>query len=347
MVSEPPREAVGEEQPRGSFFAHPRSASRPPRQARLCHCDFGDLVARTPCAKVVARSNTSPSGLPFRKGVKVMLITPVQRTRFPLVCVAHVATVLLLLLVRTAHAGDGSPTIDANAGRKQLNLASAMILAHQPGRAVTEILDPLIARYVASYSHSKDIIYSTSDPSQTLYYLTLAARNQHNAKVIDSTWADADYQKGFALVSLGRIDEARDALKRAIALSPANGSYWNELAFTYQFEKNFVKAIELYKCAEMGAQLQQNARLKSDQQRLAWRGQAYALVELGRLDEAEALYKRCLELEPHDAMAQNQLAYVAKLRSTGDRAPLFSAVTVTPQGDSGRVASPPVGHPAN
>jgi thioredoxin-like negative regulator of GroEL len=54
-------------------------------------------------------------------------------------------------------------------------------------------------------------------------------------------------------------------------------------------------------------------------------------VELGRLDEAEAFYKRCLELEPRDAMAKNQLMLVAKLRSRGDGTALVSRVARTPQ----------------
>jgi tetratricopeptide (TPR) repeat protein len=261
----------------------------------------------------------------------VMLITTAAHTRFQSIWLAYATAAVFLLVTLTAHAGEESPTIDANAAKRQLSVASGLILAHQSGRAVTEILDPLIVQYLAAYGRSQDVIYSTSDRSQALLYLGQAARSHRSAKVIDSTWAEANYLKGFALIELGRISEAREALQRAIALSPANAGYWNELASSYQLEKSFVKAVELFRHAEMAANLQQDPKLKSDQLRRAWRGVAYALVELGRLDEAEAFYKRCLELEPRDAMAKNQLMLVAKLRSRGDGTALVSRVARTPQ----------------
>ncbi len=48
---------------------------------------------------------------------------------------------------------------------------------------------------------------------------------------------------------------------------------------------------------------------------------AYALTELGRLDESEALYKRCLAMNPDDAMARHELDYFAHLRSNQATSP--------------------------
>jgi Flp pilus assembly protein TadD len=46
----------------------------------------------------------------------------------------------------------------------------------------------------------------------------------------------------------------------------------------------------------------------------AWRGKAYCLVEQGHLDEAEQLYHKCLELDPNDSKAKNELKYIASKR---------------------------------
>ena len=41
----------------------------------------------------------------------------------------------------------------------------------------------------------------------------------------------------------------------------------------------------------------------------------FALVELGRLDDAEAAYRDCLKLEPDNKLAQDEIAAIARLRA--------------------------------
>jgi tetratricopeptide (TPR) repeat protein len=44
------------------------------------------------------------------------------------------------------------------------------------------------------------------------------------------------------------------------------------------------------------------------------RGQGYALTELGRLDEAEAVYRQSLKIDPDHGHAEHELTYIAGLR---------------------------------
>jgi Flp pilus assembly protein TadD len=46
----------------------------------------------------------------------------------------------------------------------------------------------------------------------------------------------------------------------------------------------------------------------------AWRGLGYNLVEEGKLDEAEAMYRKCLELDPDDAKSQGELRSIGEQR---------------------------------
>jgi tetratricopeptide (TPR) repeat protein len=48
--------------------------------------------------------------------------------------------------------------------------------------------------------------------------------------------------------------------------------------------------------------------------RWRYRGQAYCLVEQGRLDDAETLYNKCLALDPSDTKAQAEIRYIKSKR---------------------------------
>jgi tetratricopeptide (TPR) repeat protein len=69
----------------------------------------------------------------------------------------------------------------------------------------------------------------------------------------------------------------------------------------------------------------------------ALRGQGVQLVDLERLDEAEDVLRRSLELEPDSETAQNELAYIADLRRKRDEemeeVPWFLQSFVSPPTD--------------
>jgi tetratricopeptide (TPR) repeat protein len=52
-----------------------------------------------------------------------------------------------------------------------------------------------------------------------------------------------------------------------------------------------------------------------------FRGRGYSLTELNRLDDAEEAYKNSLKLAPGNALALNELKYIAKLKAGGLREP--------------------------
>ena len=47
---------------------------------------------------------------------------------------------------------------------------------------------------------------------------------------------------------------------------------------------------------------------------VALRGQGYILVELHRLDEAEAAYRKCMALVPDEPNSKAELGYIAEQR---------------------------------
>jgi Tfp pilus assembly protein PilF len=93
-----------------------------------------------------------------------------------------------------------------------------------------------------------------------------------------------------------------------------SSQYQSELAYTYQVQKDCDRSIETYRQAASVAELGSSEETKSDDLARAWRGEGYCLVEQGKLDEAEALYRQCLDANPNDRKAQGELQYVESLR---------------------------------
>jgi hypothetical protein len=183
-----------------------------------------------------------------------------------------------------------------------------------PQRAVTDYFDPVIDHYEVMYKGSKSRIYSAQNQVQVILYAALPAGNRESVEVLDTVWADAYLLKAYALTELKRIADAQKALESAIALSPMNSQYLSELAYTYQAQKDCDKSIATYVQAASMAELASDDATKTVNLTRAWRGEGYCLVEQGKMNEAEAMYRKCLTLDPNDSRAKGELEYIQRLR---------------------------------
>jgi Flp pilus assembly protein TadD len=190
----------------------------------------------------------------------------------------------------------------------------ALIGAQKQQQAIRDVFDPLIADYEAQYGASKQQVYCARTPAETLFYLTAAASDKRDAVVLGSTWAYAYYMKGYALLELGQSAESRRFVRKALALSPSNPQFLAELGATHVPDKQWDAMLETYIAAEEAVAVGSPDDLRTADLARALRGQGYALSELGRLDEAEALYRRCLQLDPNDEKAKGELEYIASRR---------------------------------
>jgi tetratricopeptide (TPR) repeat protein len=76
----------------------------------------------------------------------------------------------------------------------------------------------------------------------------------------------------------------------------------------------YAPAVETYRQAASVVELGSSKETRKEDLARAWRGEGYCLVEQGKLDEAEALYRKCLDADPDDRKAQRELQYVQGLR---------------------------------
>ena len=198
---------------------------------------------------------------------------------------------------------------------EQLLAAQAYLDERKPMKALG-VLDKLIESFEAKNSESKDRLYSARTPPETLFYLvTAVAQEQRDASVLGPTWTLAYYMKAYALMELGRLTDARRALERARVLSPKNSLVLSELAYTYQSEQRWEDAVELYEESADAATNFSPDESRTQEEGRALRGQGFSLTELGQLEQAEAAYLRCLEINPNDEDAKRELAFIAQLRA--------------------------------
>jgi tetratricopeptide (TPR) repeat protein len=201
-----------------------------------------------------------------------------------------------------------------------LVFAKTLITQGKPQQAIDQYLDPMIARYTAQYSNEKRRIYVAWSVEETLNYMLRAAADHRSAITLGPTWGDALYLKAFALVYLGKRDEAEAIYKQGLEMAPDNFNFLAELGSVRGQAGDWPGSLAYFEQA-MKATAFSNAAVRPVFLARAMRGAGFSLIELGRLDEAEALFKRCLAINKNDEMAKNELSFIAQRRASQGRTP--------------------------
>lgn len=236
--------------------------------------------------------------------------------------------------------------------RQMLSEAATLMQEGNYRLAIGNKLDPVIENFEAQFQGAEKRIYGARSQMESLYYLVEAAAildeaaekmkndpaiakmeigdplsitldpesnqgSSENAIVIGQLWGDALFMKGSALISLNSKYEAEKVLAEAVKLSPMNSMYLSEYAYVFMANKDFENGLMWATKAEEAAQFSPDD-LKSEELGRAKRNMGYALIELGRLDEAEKKYKEALKIDKKDQKAKNELEYIKQLRSKQD-----------------------------
>ena len=191
--------------------------------------------------------------------------------------------------------------------------ARAAIAAGRPQEAL-DTLAPVIAANAAARAADRRRSYCGMSMTETLLYMTFAAKEKRDAVALGPDHCEALYLRGFALIDLGRVAEAKAAYEEALALAPMHAAYLIELGQTYRLAKDWPRMLDLCRQAEGYAGFA-NKGEETTVRGAALRCQGYALIEQGKLDAAAALYRQCLALDPNDAKARNELQYITEQRA--------------------------------
>lgn len=183
----------------------------------------------------------------------------------------------------------------------------AAIEAKEPARAI-EIVKPVIAGFERDLASEKRQVFCAINSQQSAAYLAQAAQDHRAATTVGVDWCRAQYVNAYALIDLGRFDEARTAFERLVGYAPQNARYLNELGFVLTKQRNWTGALTVYRRAAEAADLSLDRAVR--ERCLALKGAGYAQVEMGDLVGAAASYRQCLALDPADTDAPRELDYI-------------------------------------
>jgi tetratricopeptide (TPR) repeat protein len=197
--------------------------------------------------------------------------------------------------------------------RMLVNEAMSLLQQRQFEHAIAKS-DEAIAAYRQHAADKKRRIYSARSLPETLLYTAEASRQGISADVLDLGYGYAWYVRAYALIELDRSDEALVALGEAIVLAPMNSQFQSELGNLHQERKDWTAAMAAYKAAQTASEFSPDELKRHDLGR-ALRGQGFVLIETGELDQAEAMYRKALELNPDDGSARHELEYIRQMRT--------------------------------
>ncbi len=201
-----------------------------------------------------------------------------------------------------------------------------------------EVADAVIAGYAKRYPPGRTRWYSASSEAEAARYRAIDAVARDpaydRAEALVNVWGEAHHVKAYALVeqalqghspktvksasNLPTLDpdlaaRAVDTLAAGLVLQPYHVRMRNELGYLEQSAGQSERALETFRLAELAAQDPTDAEGRASLTR-AMRGVGFALIELDRLDEAEAKFRAVLRIDPDDEKAKHELSYIEGVR---------------------------------
>lgn len=211
---------------------------------------------------------------------------------------------------------DTVSTIDQNlmaegarsANGAKIDQAANLIKAGQGADAI-KILNAVIADEESRHKDSNQLYFSARSLVEGIVYTSLASTQSKNSTILDDSWSYGHFLKGFALIDLGRADEAKAEFDKAVGLAPMNAQFLAERGEWHKNRKDWASAYADFESASTASEFSPESAKKFEKGR-ALRGMAFVRIEQGELKEAEKLLKQALKLDRNDAKARQELEYV-------------------------------------
>jgi tetratricopeptide (TPR) repeat protein len=197
----------------------------------------------------------------------------------------------------------------------EISRAVALIKQHQASEAI-QILDSVIGRFDSNISEAqtKGLVFCAADPVEVVLYSGMAATQKKRGVVFGPDVCDAFFYKAYALIELGRKEEAVSTLERLTSLSPLRAQYLVELGYAYRVSGQLEKSQKAYQQAIGASEATKDKQSAKLFRAAARRGLGYLAIDRGDLDQAEKHYRQSLEDDPGSAIAKSELRFIESER---------------------------------
>lgn len=176
-----------------------------------------------------------------------------------------------------------------------------------------KILNKVLRHFAKLMPKGKGNIYlcfdNDDDYEQYLAHLRPDRRKQ--VVRVHASYAQALQLTAFIASARHDWDKALKYLDIRMAVSPDDMQPYVEKGYVLNAQGKPRQAYETY---NKGYALGQAHHAIDFERAMALRGMGSTLIDLGRLDEAEADFNKSLELDPGNPVAMNELGYIRKLR---------------------------------
>lgn len=239
------------------------------------------------------------------------------------------ALVLLGLTIGLAWAAAPAAPLTPEQITQMLEEGEGVLKGGNPELAISKYFEPINQSFMreTAKAGANDEVYASHGATETAAYTAKIAKKNEGAStptnlvIVSGAWTDALLLKARAQAQLQKLDQARSTLDMASIISPADPAVWMEMGSIEQGAKNWDKALTNYHNAENFAGAVEDKDKQKQVMCEALRGQAAALIETSKLDDAAAMYKRCLKFVPGDSASTEGLAHVAALGGPAVPAP--------------------------
>lgn len=212
-----------------------------------------------------------------------------------------------------------APAKSVEAANSLVRQARVLVTSKHSAQALP-LLDQAIPVYERAYRRDDVLAYSARSMPETLFYALQGHEKNTSARVYGAEWGLAYFLKGFALIDLQRVAEAKPAYEAAIALSPRNSQFLAERAHIHAIERDWTKSFIAFEKALEATEFSPSP-VKNRETARALRGMAFAQVELGNLDAAKALHERVLQMDANDPISRKELIYIEGLKNRPSPSP--------------------------
>ncbi|MCB0166443.1 MAG: hypothetical protein KDI79_19595 [Anaerolineae bacterium] len=200
---------------------------------------------------------------------------------------------------------------------KKVEQALQMLEAGDPQKAealLNRVIQNTPNNYIYQWEENDTLFIKFWDQAEFVHYATWQKQQDITKTVywIKSAYPRAYYYLGFLSVKTQQYERALTFLNRGHDLEPTNPKFNLEKAHVHLRLGQLENALDLYhKIDTIGPHV--SARDVA----VAMRGRGFVLIEMKKLDEAEAMFKQSLEFEPANKVALNELRYIEHLRHGG------------------------------